>query len=274
MRDEAPSVLGARLGIVPARGDGALVKTYRYRRRSSLVQAAEGRPGRVPGNARRVSLTLSACKVGDADAAKKGKERVDKEKAKRQVKAKPKEKKEPKKKKIEQTSFDIANYDSFVQPLANASRGLDPRSNYVALDHYPLSSKPGSSIVNNDAQPPPPPLCLKCGQLADREMTRYRRVRAVGFKKIFARAQRNHLAEMESATKRHLFSLWKNWMRASRGRRKQADNLFRIKSRQFCKDVLTQWHAQARASQLAELRAKIDLMSLQINQAQRRTQLY
>ncbi len=86
-----------------------------------------------------------------------------------------------------------------------------------------------------------PPLCLKCGQLADKEVTRYRRVRAVGFKHIFDKAQQQHGQRERDLRLRQVMSVWRAHTRTRKLRDKEVRSLYSLRRECLLRRYYTQW---------------------------------
>lgn len=86
-----------------------------------------------------------------------------------------------------------------------------------------------------------PPLCLKCGQLADKEVTRYRRVRAVGFKHIFDKAQQQHGQRERDLRLRQVLSVWRAHTRTRKLRDKEVRSLSSLRRECLLRRYYTRW---------------------------------
>jgi hypothetical protein len=123
-----------------------------------------------------------------------------------------------------------------------------------------------------------PPLCLKCGQLADKEVTRYRRVRAVGFKHIFDKAQQQHGQRERELRLRQVMSVWRAHTRTRKLRDKKVRQLYSFRSECLLRKYYSRWlqgalrqasrRQQSRlADKLAEREREIRKLTVQLELA-------
>ena len=112
------------------------------------------------------------------------------------------------------------------------------------------------------------PLCVNCGLVADKEATRYRTVRAIGFQVIFSNAVRRHETTLSRILIRSVFSAWRLFYRVSKSRSKHVEAQFRKAVKTKTKALFDHWRRQNGISKLQLLQNQIFKMQLEIDSGQ------
>lgn len=164
----------------------------------------------------------------------------------------------------------VPSYNSFDNPNVALKTGYNAKSKTLQHSRYPLSAQACATIrpalhqqTLEDICFRGPPLCLKCGRMADKEMDRYRRVRAIGFRAIFDRSHRIYRKEIEAMHIRHVFIAWKTFSRLGVMRRVQAMRLHELKSQLCLASSFAYWSYETRRRATKRLQNLLEKLQLE-----------